>query len=54
MATYLWWGTKFNDYNVPRDKLELGLTTRKTKEWKDDEGLDMYKTTSKVPPGHPC
>mmetsp|Transcript_28464 Transcript_28464/g.80318 ORF Transcript_28464/g.80318 Transcript_28464/m.80318 type:complete len:238 (-) Transcript_28464:194-907(-) len=48
VATYLWWGTKFNDFNVPRDKLELGLTTRKTNEWKEHEEHDMYQTTSKL------
>jgi len=47
--TYLWSGSKFNDFTVPRDKLELGLTTMKKQEWqKQDEGLDMYTTTNKA------
>ena len=49
MHTYLWSGSKFNDFTVPRDKLELGLTTMKKNEWQQqDEGLDMYTTTNKV------
>merc|ERR1712226_907050 len=45
---YLWAGTKFNDFTVPRDKLQLGMTTQKKAQWKTQQDFDMYVTTAQA------
>jgi len=47
--TYLWSGSKANDLGVPRSTAgDLSLTARKQRQWEEESGHDMYRTTSQT------